>query len=586
MAHSNFNIGIVGFGPKGFYGFERLIATLHEQPEIPEITIHLFNESEAFATGWVYDVRQPDYLLMNYPNQYISLKPFTNPAPILPICTFTEWRSKQTDNSEAFENTQIAPRKEVGLYLNYFFDELCRLSDSRITIKKHITKVENIEEKDSRFLLRTNGSPINNILFDALLITTGHSPAISSKLQSAKADESTIPFVYPFTEKLKHIRSQSTVAIKGIGLTAIDTILGLTEGRSGYFKQTNANQLTYFKSGLEPQTIFPFSRSGVPIIPRGEQTTRLKQTSFYLKEFVEKSKSNKHQFDFESEVLPIIKQDIVAAFYHSLFELNNFKFDAAIKYTQLEQVIENFHILHPELGKFTAEALLNPQLNSDKGQHLAAKNYWEFWIRENQKENSPFVAAAAAWRFLSEDFNYLYSRNRLTKASKTAFQQAYFGLFNRVSYGPPVSNIAKMIALADAGILDFSFSQSPSVDRMTKNATLSIPNKKIDIQHLVDARLPRGFSSNSSVIFNSNTSTNLFSFEKKSDNYNELKCTPEGYPIDSSGAAIKSIVLYGTPTEETLFDNDTLSRKHNDTATQWAKNTVAQLTKSNNCITI
>ncbi|MFI8378201.1 FAD/NAD(P)-binding protein [Leeuwenhoekiella sp. NPDC079379] len=584
MARSNFNIGVVGFGPKGFYGFERLIATLHEQPEIPNVTIHLFNESEAFATGWVYDINQPDYLLMNYPNKYISLNPISSPDPILPICSFSEWRSKETGNSVAFEDIQIAPRKDVGLYLSHYFKQICSLSNSNIAVEKHVAKVEFIEEKDSNYLLHTKNKLLENIAFDALLITTGHSPAISSKLQSAEADEFTIPFVYPFTEKLKHIQSQSSVAIKGIGLTAIDTILGMTEGRSGYFKAINTNQLTYLKSGLEPKVILPFSRSAVPIIPRGMHTTKLKQTSFYFKKFVERCKQDNLQFNFESEVLPVIKQDITASFYHILFELNNFEFDPNLSYAQFQQVVTDFHNHFPEIEKFTAEDLLFPKLNITKGQHHAVKSYWQFWLKENQKDKSPFVAAATTWRFLSDDFNYLYSQDLLTRDSKKCFQQTYFGLFNRVSYGPPLINIAKMIALADAEILDFSFSRSPSIEQKTKYATLSLPNKKTEIDYLVDARLPRGFSNNSSTLFNSSTA-NLFSFEKKSENYNELKCTRHGHPINSSGALVKSIVLYGTPTEETLFDNDTLSRKHNDTATQWAKNTVAKLINTNNCIT-
>ena len=71
MESADIHIGIIGLGPKGFYGFERLVAELDRCDNCSAITIHLFNETENFASGWIYDPNQPEYLLMNYPNKYV-----------------------------------------------------------------------------------------------------------------------------------------------------------------------------------------------------------------------------------------------------------------------------------------------------------------------------------------------------------------------------------------------------------------------------------------------------------------------------------------------------------------------------------
>ena len=56
-----------------------------------------------------------------------------------------------------------------------------------------------------------------------------------------------------------------------------------------------------------------------------------------------------------------------------------------------------------------------------------------------------------------------------------------------------------------------------------------------------------------------------------------MTSTATGHPISKDGEPLKSIVLYGTPTENILFDNDTLSRTHNDTVSGWAKNIAKHL---------
>ena len=135
-----------------------------------------------------------------------------------------------------------------------------------------------------------------------------------------------------------------------------------------------------------------------------------------------------------------------------------------------------------------------------------------------------------------------------------------------------------------AGILDFSYAKSPQLTEMQNTCHLQTKTQKIEVDYIVDARLPRNFSKEASVLFNLPAGSSLFS-HTSSQNPVEVQCNRQGHPVDASGAIEKNIVLYGTPTENALFDNDTLSRKHNDTASAWAKETVAKYIQSKISIT-
>ena len=580
MSIPTVHIAIVGLGPKGFYGFERLLANLGQSEKIPPVHLHLFNETAHFATGWVYDTGQPDYLLMNYPNRHISIKPESDPKPLISLPSFVQWRSKRTGRTPEAEADRIAPRKEVGQYLNQYFEELMALSIPNLSISKHRTRVTGIKRNDTGFQIQTSDACVDQLCFESVLVTTGHSTAINSKLQTETPHPGYIPFVYPFSKTLGRIPPGAVVACKGMGLTAIDTILGLTEGKGGQFVETDENGLSYIKSGDEPACILPYSRSGIPIIPRGRQSSSYTQSSFYLHNFVEQLPEGCRELDFETEVLPYIIQDLETSYYYALFNFYGFDFKPVQNRLQLQQVQDAFHKLHPEAEAFDLNNLWFPKLEPVTDRQKAIATYWDFWLAALEQQNSAYVAAASAWRFLAEDFNKLYSGGLFSAQSEKRIQDHYFSLFNRTAYGPPVVNIKKMRALMQAGILDFSYARAAE---LTTDPQLQLNHKgeSIPIDYSLDARIPRGYFKKASLLFNADPK--LFSCSGPSTG--NLRCTREGYPLNEAGRAENRLVLYGTPTEARLFDNDTLSRIHNDTASQWAMQTADRLIQKNVLIT-
>lgn len=568
MNTSVFNIAIIGLGPKGLYGLERLLACIRSTTVQREVHIHLFNESRSFGAGWVYKTDQPEYLLMNYTNRYISVVPEQAPEPACDLVSFSQWRSNKTGKTVEDENKKVSPRKEVGNYLAETFERICEAAPENVFIHKHIAAVSQIKKENATFKIQIEDGAFNNIAFDQVLITTGHKPAIVHRANS-NVDPSYIPFIYPVDDKLKCISPQNKVICKGIGLTAIDTILGLTEGKGGHFIMSKNGNLTYHPSGQEPEKIFPFSRSGVPIIPRGEYTDHLQQSSFYLKTFVENIDPAEETLDFELHTLPLIYQDIQASFYRQLFKNYAYKVATDLPYDELEKYISKFHKQHPDAPYFIAKDFVMNSLPASSDHHQEVKKHWQFWVEENEKPDSPFVAAACAWRFIAADFNTIYSNNWLSPKSLLNFQQQWFGRFNRIAYGPPLVNIRKMLALMDAGIVDFAYARSPEIEESDSLKEIKCNGISTTFDHHINATLPRAIDKNAKSIFTN--SADLFSFQNKKDALSELHCTRSGNPINPNGEIEKNITLYGTPTEGQLFDNDSLSRKANDTISDWAK---------------
>ncbi|MDT0295048.1 FAD/NAD(P)-binding protein [Mesonia ostreae] len=575
---ATFHIGIVGLGSKGLFGFERLLANL-KSIKFASIEIHLFNATNLFATGWIYDPKQPDYLKMNYPNIYISLEPPKEPPALIKILSFSQWQANKYKTSAEEVDYAIASRKEVGAYFHHYFTKLCASSPKNIKIHKHLAKVLSIQNIDEKYSVQTDRKNWKSPCFSSLLITTGHSPSISSKLQKPYPKQDNIPFIYPVNEKLNFILPNASIACKGMGLTAIDAILALTEGRGGEFDSKNKQEWKYEKSGKEPLKIYPFSISGIPIVPRNPHPSG-PQKSYLFKRYINSFDSQLKVFDFEKELLPVIKQDMVGEYYFQVFKNYGKNLYLDQPFEEVKEEIHEFHNLYPLEKEFKATDLLYPKFNPKK-LNSELLEYWKMWLEELERKDSPLVAAAGTWKNLSGDFNTLYSNNRLTANSKAKFTKTYFSLFNRVSYGPPIQNIKKMLALADRDILEFTLAKNPNVEEVNGKNYLTLNHNRVSFDVLLDARIPRGYDKNSEVLFTEKKSETIFRFHTSMLNFNfadTLMIDKNGNPLDEKGIPNLNICLYGTPTEGVLFDNDTLSRKRNDTASLWAQK-VSELIK-------
>ncbi|MEP2240291.1 MAG: FAD/NAD(P)-binding protein [Maribacter sp.] len=581
--NSIYNIGIIGFGPKGFYGFERLIAYLNEAKISNTVQVHVFNSTSFLASGDVYRLDQPEYLIMNYANRNINSwvlqEPFSS-ATETP--DFLTWLADNGHKNTAAG--KYAPRALVGNYLADCYQYVLDHLPINVQVVKHIGTVTNMTKQKNSYQVFYKDKATSRkeaVICNKVLFTTGHHSFKAQKNKSV-ISENKIDFIYPTNEKLKPITPGTSVAIKGFGLTAIDAILALTEGRGGNFENSDTGNLEYISSGNEPYKIYPFSRTGVPMVPRNDSLAVVTDLYFLTEDVVTELKKNK-PVSFNGTLLPLIKKEFYFSYYTVLFRNYGHQFYFDDDFKVMEKQVKYFHEDYPDSPVFNWEAIINPFKEKSVLSTKEIQVYLQFLIDEanDGEEKSPLLAAVATWRKISPVFNELYSFGGLDAVSHKEFDTYYFGLFNRLSYGPPVENMQKIVALCNAGILDFTYAKSAtiSIDGVNRNFSLQIENgQRTEINYLVNATISRAKEGKFENELYQNLLENglIREFENKTKTGYKPGCieiSKAGNAIDGNGHVNTDISFYGTPTEGITCDNDTLSRTRNDFASIWAKST-------------
>ncbi|SFB02132.1 FAD/NAD(P)-binding protein [Algoriphagus aquimarinus] len=576
-----YKIALVGLGPKGLYGLERILANLNLLEDPISIEIHLFNKTGSFGAGGIYDTNQPDFLLMNYVNGYINMWPEAKPDPIVsdPL-TFVEWLELHQDEFPHAGAGTFASRATVGRYLADGFDQLIQACPDHISIYKHIGEVIDLQKDLDDYSIIFRNADFTEIEISGinkLLIATGH-PCVNDVDKVSKNNH--IDFIYPVDSKFSSIQSQDSIAIRGMGLTFVDAILGLTEGRKGSFEVLNNGDLRYLASGLEPAVIFPFSKSGLLMIPRGN-TLEIPpyEPVFFTKQALNDLETSVGKFDFVKQLFPLIEQEYMFVYYSRLFSEAgwNLKFDN--DFSIIHKQIDRFHVEFPLYQPFDLESFLRKPFTST-GLNYSSLEYLCISIEEAERgENvSALAAAAGLWRHLSELFNEVYKFGGLTPASQKVFIENYAGHFNRISYGPPIQNMKKVEAIAKAGFIDFTFAQnSELVENERLELTNSTLNMSATVDYLVDARIPKVQLQKCTGEFYGNLLARnmVMPYVNRMDSQPDyfqgcVAIDEKGNPVEANGLSNRSITFTGTPTEGLTYDNDTLSRKRNDFVSGWA----------------
>ncbi|WP_339926384.1 FAD/NAD(P)-binding protein [uncultured Cyclobacterium sp.] len=595
---STFNIAIVGLGPKGFYAFERLVAQLNAGAIQHPVAIYLFNQNPFFAAGNVYRPDQASYLLMNYANKNINCWTDEPPSSVLDSRhDFVSWLKNINESPTAVKEDGFASRAMVGSYLMEGFSDLCHHLPENIQVVKHISTVTGIEKKGDNYRLFTEGEAQNKLpAFNKVLLTTGHLGCGAGFLENKKKGRF-IDFIYPTDLALASIEMGAKVAVKGFGLTSIDAILALTEGRGGKFKSEDSGKLTYITSGKEPGKIYPYSRTGLPMMPRtGTEEDKL-PLGFFTKENIASLISEKPA-SFEKNLLPLLIKEFTYSYYRLLFKKYRWRLLYYSEFERISEQIEPFHKAYPQAERFNWEKLVDPFAGQSALSHSVLLNYMEILLMEAEKgpEKSPLSAVLGRWRKISDIFNEIYSFGGLDADSHRLFDGYYFNLFNRMAYGPPVKNFKKLLALSEAGLVDLNFVRGTEfvVDKGSGTyGFLRTENKReLAIDYLINARIPRN---NERVVAGTLYHSILQNgLGRKFTNSSGGTYTPgcmdinkQGQIIAKEGSVQEGIALYGTPTEGLTLDNDTLSRKRNNFASHWAEEVAlaVKLNESvNNCI--
>lgn len=560
----SFKVGIVGGGPKGLYALKELLCRMDEEKVAGNWQILWFNDTADFGSGPNYQVDQPEYLLINYCIGHVDAWDRIRTSSDIEL-NLMEWIQHFKVDGRPVMPTDFASRALVGLYLQ---DVTMRVLASKPDNVQVNLIVENVRAIDSfsEGKLRIQ-SANRTYTLDNILLTTGHCyrnfPLIDH--QDKTTPENYFPHAYP-VRILDKIPAKKKVGIIGWGLTCIDVALQLTEGRGGYFDKADL----YIPSGKEP-ILFPFSRNQIPIMPRGpiygDNTYKL----HYLNEkwFTEVATIQKtRKIDFKSELFPWLEKELQFAYYSTLLQ------------TREESKVNAYILWLPENEKFTYQDLCYPRIPKVGDLQKSYIDYIASMIAEAEKgeSKSPLMAAAAVWREAYPHIASLYRSGGFTGESHQYFDKELFGAFCRTSYGPPIENMKKIRSLMEARIIRVHWESAVNVSYYKEENKFIIQDNEIqeNMDFIIDARIARPNLSEGNAELYQNLRKNKLIEPYENEGYR-----PGCVRINASGKVCtdvndNALYLYGSNTEGFLLDNDSLSRKKNNIASNWVTDTLAQ----------
>jgi len=381
-------VAIVGGGPRAVYALERLLALLPARRHAHPLTLHIFDNTGRFGAGMAHSDVQSKSCYLNRPVDQIAFAAdesvLTAHIRLPPHLrgTFHHWCQKrfhETGDKIYDLHPHDMPHRYIhGLALRDYFDlyatALRALPD--VEVITHCDEVSRVSRHHGSFILHSTLFP-KGFLFDYALFITGHTPC--RPLRNAPEMRYTrglryIPYAYPLEKNLnpETVRPGNRLALNGMGLTAIDISLYLTEGRGGLFSRRKDGRLVYNACGKEPSQIVALSRSGkiYTTRPRNEKKTSADshKPRFFCTEAIETLRRNYgvdtllrdgrafKQIDFERDVFPLIVLEMAWIYYRTLLG-NRFALSANLA---VKDVYQNFLNGKPHDVQQDIQTLLAP----------------------------------------------------------------------------------------------------------------------------------------------------------------------------------------------------------------------------------
>ncbi|MBC2681189.1 diaminopimelate decarboxylase [Corynebacterium sp. 4HC-13] len=502
-------VAIIGAGPRGLWAAEELASRAQRMGV--SIGVDIWEKGE-LGYGSAYAASQPVYKRLNVTSAIIETH----------LGAFDDWRQDEPVTSA---DRHFPPRALVGEFLHASWMHLLQHQSPFVrmeVIKERVRSLlpalsetsgasetsrrdENFRETSSSWTVAGEHSSRE---YDRVLIATGHAPTWSGA-------EDDVPPSSP----------RSPVSVRGLALTFIDTALDLTEGRGGRFRSVNDARenwrVTYIPSGEEPERIVPFSRSGRFMETKVDPDSPLGQLE--LDNVIAPAKNQVLLAESDDELFHVIARtavDMLACARAAGLGDSGDRFD------------EVWRVL---MGEDAGDPVEDLRLSLDVAVGNAA----------------PHARWAAGMAFRS-----LYP----AIVQRTSFggrdQLPGFGdcarRMERVAFGPPVINAAKIIALIDAGIIDTSCIDDEKRARTLTEGFIDcvIAPPGVVEDTLVGDLVARG-----------------------------LVLVPEGHrgawvQRDGSVPHAPGLAIAGRDTEDVVLGPDTLSRTMHDVIPRWAQTIV------------
>lgn len=616
------DICIVGFGPWGLCIFERIVSNIkHGVRHGAAVNIHIV-EPNRLGQG-AHSSELPDYLLLNTKCGHVSMfvedhfpdidRPQHGPGLL-------EWAKHQgyrlagdghtltKQGGREITDDDFLPRRLLGEYLGWFYQEAMRALPDGVTVYEHRTVACDIQKtKGGERVLLQNGTIVPA---DHVFLTTGHTPNKYEVGQHGPGGR-VLRVDYPISEYIAQIRPGDKVGIAGFGLVAIDLVASLTLGRGGRFvPDSKTGMKRYVASGEEPKIVM-FSRSGLPYFARPGTSKSL--ASRYIPAFFTQSKIDQirqerlartgtGRLDFVREVLPLLWDEMTLVYYQvkqreaqgadlgeqlrsdliKAAEEGRYK-EAVRSLVQLYGEFDPERIFFMELGRDLADA----EECQDRFRSIMAEDLSESALGE---ERSARKAAFELFRELRDVIRHAVDFGGLTPESHREFVKRVAPLINRLIVGPPMSRAEEIAALIDAGVVSVPMGPAARVTIDTVDgapvlhSTMLKQPAEIKLDYLYYAHIDQPNAVRSaSPLLASLAGAGRLREQAIAEDFAVLDISPELHPLDTDGHADERLWVLGPLTEGAKYFNNYIpSPKSRIRAFQEADRCVKSILDMNN----
>jgi len=576
-------IAIVGLGPWGVCALERVVTTARQEGQ-PGVNVAVHVIEPGTPGSGVYDVTQPDYLLLNNPCGELSLYPFEteDDQPCYGVGLY-DWavaqgyrwvgdRCVKDPAGQPIERHHFLPRRLMGEYLQWFYRALIVGAPPSVHIVHHPTAaIDLVARRDGTEEVRlANGG---TVVADHVIVTSGHTAN-----QSAE-DAGRVLDAYPVGNYVETIPTDATVAVSGMGLVAVDVVTALTVGRGGKFVEDGAG-LRYRPSGREPRVQL-FCRSGLPFTAksgtgrdRSDVYKPLICTDEALEALSGRSRGRRRMVDLRSELLPLLFAEMYSRYYAQVaFQASGARADGAAVREQLSAAWNEGRFdaevarLAARFGSFDAEALFfghqHKYRSSDDYEQFVYQSLADD-LREAEVPDgaSPVKSASQVFRLFRDKMRIVVERGGLTLDSYLDFNADVCSRIHRLVAGPPALRSRQILALMDAGIVRMPYGPAPARGRAVTELHPAATRTRIsstafeqpymeDVDVMIRGHLeePRIAGSASHLLTQLYSRGRVSQFRYGEVAVGSVDLTADSHPIDIEGRPQTRISMFGVLTE-------------------------------------
>ncbi len=579
---------VIGIGPRGLGVLERILAAAR-QPRHAGQTIAIDQVDPACDGTGVHATTQPDYLLLNIICGQVSLFPdrrsvrFAAPTEGPDLHEWAVRRDLRMRDDYSFGTTgrtitpdDFLPRRILGEYLSWCLDTLVAGASPNVRITRHRDYVDAITLVGGRPVMTLRRG--SRLEADFAFLTIGQGGPDGERAVP-EPQGCLIRCPYPLPAAVDQVGAGETLAVEGLGLTAVDVILACTVGRGGRFEGSGTAR-RYLPSGGEPALI-AYSRSGAPLRSRPRLGPAHRPVVFTTEAIDAVRRRRAGRLDYERDVLPLLLLEMRIAFHltrtrtadgphaeetvRAALQQAHAQERVADLLDELDAGTEAFDAAAAYHGPWWAVPTPDGRQPFDNaGQYQqACVDYLEDDLRRARAGTyrDPVKSALEVCREQRDvirhavDFAGLRIRDHLT------FFQRHSPLIDRAVVGPQQERTTDLLALLRQGTLALPLGPGPQVRQMEDSGRWHLESTSLRTPSRVDADWRclahvRG-EQKSSPLVTSLVRSGLFrAAGLRGVNERTPDLTEQLHPVDRHGEAVRSLLVLGPLAEGVTYYNN------------------------------